>query len=352
MEDHFPKKLAYNKLSEEEKEIIDCFKGATLASLTKSAIDMSVERGGEPAEIQEDFCHFLSTDSPTHKLPALHVDTVQQWDWASHVLSFLRNRIKAQREGKKLSVDGCVFVLMLIYFHESKFPRLEVDNAPEPPWVAYWTWKKLVDQIASETTDGMSRIEGRINRRKEGGKENSFSEGGKEGKEEERKKKENCHFGFVFGRRQEEEEIEKTPPKKRQQPQRVAKKQTKIRKIIMTADYKFGQQTCVTNIDELGTVCKCTKQHQDNNFGSPLEPQQQPCEEPPARQSKQEAPLNVFFSIYYNCPPEPQDQAYKETSARQTDQEPPQCVIKTFLYRLAVLPVVGIEKMMHLPSAS
>ncbi|KAL4329181.1 uncharacterized protein DS421_13g415330 [Arachis hypogaea] len=39
----FLEKVAYSKLSEEQKEIIDSFKGATLASLTKTVIDMSVE---------------------------------------------------------------------------------------------------------------------------------------------------------------------------------------------------------------------------------------------------------------------------------------------------------------------
>ncbi|KAL4293747.1 hypothetical protein AHAS_Ahas18G0159000 [Arachis hypogaea] len=41
--DHFPEKVAYSKLNEQQKEIVGSFKGATLASLTKSVIDMSVE---------------------------------------------------------------------------------------------------------------------------------------------------------------------------------------------------------------------------------------------------------------------------------------------------------------------
>ncbi|RYR05473.1 hypothetical protein Ahy_B06g085340 [Arachis hypogaea] len=117
--DHFPKKVAYNKLNE----------------------------GGELAEIQDDFIVFvqkcflllttISIISSVHKPPALHVEIVRQWNWASHALSFLIKGIKAQRAGHKLFVDGCVFVLMLIYFHETKFPHLEADDARKPPWVAY-----------------------------------------------------------------------------------------------------------------------------------------------------------------------------------------------------------------------
>ncbi|KAL4390118.1 hypothetical protein AHAS_Ahas03G0113100 [Arachis hypogaea] len=170
-------KVEYKKLSEEQKEITDSFKCATLASLTKSVIDMSVEGEENQVKFKRTFvvfvqkCFLLPTTismvSPIHKPPALHVDTIQRWDWTSHVLSFLRKGIKAQREGKKLSVDGCIFVLMLIYLHESKFPRLEADNALKPPCVAYWTWRKLIDRIALETTNQM----GLVNRAELRGKE-------------------------------------------------------------------------------------------------------------------------------------------------------------------------------------
>ncbi|KAL4345095.1 hypothetical protein AHAS_Ahas11G0244100 [Arachis hypogaea] len=51
----FPKKVEYSKLSEKNKQIIDSFKGATLASLTKSMLDMSVEgeENGEEEAIEK-----------------------------------------------------------------------------------------------------------------------------------------------------------------------------------------------------------------------------------------------------------------------------------------------------------
>ncbi|RYQ79537.1 hypothetical protein Ahy_Scaffold5g107755 [Arachis hypogaea] len=199
----------------------------------------------------------VSTISPIHKLSALHVDTVQQWDWASHVLSFLKKVIKAQREGKKLSVDGCVFVLMLIYFHESKFPRLEADNAPGPSWVAYWTRRKLLDRIALEKTNQMGLVnraelrEEKIEEKKVE-KKTVFLKGKKKEKEKKEKKKivildlslEEDNFS-----RSEEEEIEKTLPKKRIQPLRLAKKQTKIKKIVLT-----DSESKTESEDELPTV--------------------------------------------------------------------------------------------------
>ncbi|QHN94026.1 uncharacterized protein DS421_17g597750 [Arachis hypogaea] len=238
--DHFSEKVEYNKLGEKQKEIIDNFKCATLASLTKSVIDMSIEGEENRLKFKRTFVLFVqkcfllpttvSTISPIHKPPAFHVDTVQQWDWASHMLSFLRKGIKAQREGKKLSIDGCVFVLMLIYFHESKFPRLEADNAPGPPWVAYWTRRKLLDRIDLETTNQMELVK-RAELREEEIEEKKVEKKTifLKGKKKEKEKKEKKKIVILdsedsFSESEDEEEIEKTPPKKRIQPPRVAKK--------------------------------------------------------------------------------------------------------------------------------
>ncbi|KAL4274787.1 hypothetical protein AHAS_Ahas20G0042100 [Arachis hypogaea] len=161
----FPKKVDYRKLNEEDKAIFDSLKCVTLATLTKSILNMSVE--GE--ENWQKFCRtfvvfvqkcFLlrttvSMASAIHKPPIFCVDNIRQWDWANYVLSFLRNGIKNKRKGKKQSVEGCVFVLMLIYFHETKFPRLDGLDAPLAPWVAHWTEKMMLDRISEEATDTM-----------------------------------------------------------------------------------------------------------------------------------------------------------------------------------------------------
>ncbi|KAL4390531.1 hypothetical protein AHAS_Ahas03G0154400 [Arachis hypogaea] len=133
-----------SKLSGEQKEIVDSFKGATLASLTKSVIDMSVEgeenllKFKKTSIIFVQKCFLLPTIvskvSQVHKPLALHMEMVRQWNWACHILSFLIKGIKTQRVGMKLLVDGCVFILMLIYFHETKFPQPEADDAPGPLW--------------------------------------------------------------------------------------------------------------------------------------------------------------------------------------------------------------------------
>ncbi|KAL4365865.1 hypothetical protein AHAS_Ahas07G0148800 [Arachis hypogaea] len=154
----------YKKLNEQQKKIIDSFKGATLASLTKSMMEMSVEGEENLLKFKTMFFFFIqkcfllpttiSIVSPIHKSHVLHVEIVREWNWMSHVFNFLLKGIKAQKAREKLSVDGCIFVLMIIYFHKSMFTDGAADDTPEP-WVAYWTRRRLVDRIAFEAKNEM-----------------------------------------------------------------------------------------------------------------------------------------------------------------------------------------------------
>ncbi|RYR19785.1 hypothetical protein Ahy_B03g064676 [Arachis hypogaea] len=108
--DLFPENVNYGRLNEADKQIIDGFKCVTLASLTKSVLDMSVEGEKNRQKFQRTFvifvqkCFLLPTTvsmaSPIHKPSALRVANIRQWDWANHVLSFLRKGIENRRKGK------------------------------------------------------------------------------------------------------------------------------------------------------------------------------------------------------------------------------------------------------------
>ncbi|RYR35631.1 hypothetical protein Ahy_A10g050767 [Arachis hypogaea] len=152
----FPKKVDYRKLNDKDKAIFDSLKCVMLVTLTKSVLNMSVEGEENQQKFHKTFVVFVqkyfllrttvSMASAVHKPPIFCVDNIQH---------FLRNGIENKRKGKTQSVEGCVFVLMLIYFHETKFPRLDGLDVPPAPWVAYWTKKMMLDQISEEATDTM-----------------------------------------------------------------------------------------------------------------------------------------------------------------------------------------------------
>ncbi|RYR49050.1 hypothetical protein Ahy_A07g035335 [Arachis hypogaea] len=157
----FPKKVDYNKLNPPDKEIFDSVKNISLATLTRNVLDMNVEGEENRKKFKRTFVVFIqkcfllpttvSVASPIHKPPIFH-------DWAKHVLNFLMKGVENKRNGKKQSVDGCVFVLMLIYFHETKFSRPFELDAPAVPRVAHWTREMIIDRISSEATQPLEEL--------------------------------------------------------------------------------------------------------------------------------------------------------------------------------------------------
>ncbi|RYQ96408.1 hypothetical protein Ahy_B08g092154 [Arachis hypogaea] len=134
-----------------------------LTQKTRNVLDMSVEGKENRKKFKRTFVVFIqkcfllpttvSVASPIHKPPIFHVDNIREWDWAKYVLNFLMKGVENKRKGRKQSVDGCVFVLMFIYFHEIKFPRPFGPDAPPTPWVAHWTKQMMLERISSEATE-------------------------------------------------------------------------------------------------------------------------------------------------------------------------------------------------------
>ncbi|RYR29778.1 hypothetical protein Ahy_B01g054289 [Arachis hypogaea] len=116
---HFFDKVDYNNLNPVDKE----------------CAGYECRRGGEPEKNQEDFCCLY-----TKVLLAPH------------------NRVENKRKRKKQSVDGCVFVLMLIYFYETKFPLPFAPDAPPALWVAHSTRQMILEQISREATEPLGLL--------------------------------------------------------------------------------------------------------------------------------------------------------------------------------------------------
>ncbi|RYR21171.1 hypothetical protein Ahy_B03g066438 [Arachis hypogaea] len=225
----------------------------------RNVLDMSVEGEENQKKFKKTFVVFIqkcfllpttvSVASPIHKPPIFHVNNIRECDWTKHVLNFLMKGVENKREGKKQSVDGCVFVLILIYFHETKFSRPFAPDAPPAPWVAYWTRKMIIERISSETTQPL----------------------------------------VTRATPKSEVQIVEFQQQTRSKPLEVCPQEAE----------KQGFTVSLTS-SVIEDLFKDDYVYEVSNE-EPLEQQQQPCEEPTEQQSKQETPIDV-------CPPEPKKQ--------------------------------------------
>ena len=54
------------------------------------------------------------------------------------------------QEKKKKAINGCLFALMIIYFHLSKNKGKNRVERPPKPWIANWTKEQLVERMTAE----------------------------------------------------------------------------------------------------------------------------------------------------------------------------------------------------------
>ncbi|RYR76878.1 hypothetical protein Ahy_A01g001395 [Arachis hypogaea] len=59
---------------------------------------------------------------------------------------------------KKKAIDGCLFALMIIYFHLSKNKDKKRAERPPKPWIANWTKEQLVERMRVEMEEHMGIV--------------------------------------------------------------------------------------------------------------------------------------------------------------------------------------------------
>ncbi|RYR63118.1 hypothetical protein Ahy_A04g020910 [Arachis hypogaea] len=67
-----------------------------------------------------------------------------------HVLTFMAKGIEDYKKKKKKAINGCLFALMIIYFHLSKNKGKNRAERPPKPWIANWTKEQLVQRMTEE----------------------------------------------------------------------------------------------------------------------------------------------------------------------------------------------------------
>ncbi|QHO11817.1 uncharacterized protein DS421_15g501510 [Arachis hypogaea] len=149
--DIFPQKVNYKKLSEDDKEIFRRFQGKTLKSLTDEMMDISVGNEQDRLIFKMIFILYIQM---AFLLPTT-INKISPRNWGVHVLSFIIKGITDYKKEKKKAIDGCLFALMIIYFHLSKNKDKKRAERPQKPWIANWSKEQLVERMRAEIEKNM-----------------------------------------------------------------------------------------------------------------------------------------------------------------------------------------------------
>ncbi|QHO17051.1 uncharacterized protein DS421_10g308920 [Arachis hypogaea] len=164
--DLFPTKFNYKKLSEDNKEIFRRFQGKTLKSLTDEMMDIGVGNEQDHLMFKRIFILYIQMAfllpttinkiSPVHLTPIFEMDTITERNWGGHVLNFIIKGVTDYKEKKKKVIDGCLFALMIIYFHLSTNKDKKRAERPPKPWIVNWSKEQLVERMKSEIEENMA----------------------------------------------------------------------------------------------------------------------------------------------------------------------------------------------------
>ncbi|MED6148462.1 hypothetical protein PIB30_053392 [Stylosanthes scabra] len=142
-------RVVRKKLSQADKDTRKFFQG-------KSAVDTDDNR---KLFMRAFICFiqkvFLLPNSTTNLVPAdlttiFDLETTRDRNWALHVHNFLLQDLKKAKQNNYVAIHGCVYVLMIIYFHETHFGKDSKEDEARPPWLGYWTGETLKNRLKQE----------------------------------------------------------------------------------------------------------------------------------------------------------------------------------------------------------
>ncbi|QHN93180.1 uncharacterized protein DS421_17g590490 [Arachis hypogaea] len=129
----FPEKVEYKQLSDDDKIIYRRFQGKTLKSLTDEMMEIGVGNEEERLMFKRIFILYI-------QMAFLLPTTINK----------ISPGITDYQEKKKKAIDGCLFALMIIYFHLSENKGKKRAERPPKPWIANWTKEQLVERMTAE----------------------------------------------------------------------------------------------------------------------------------------------------------------------------------------------------------
>ncbi|QHN86915.1 uncharacterized protein DS421_16g550410 [Arachis hypogaea] len=133
----FPEKVEYKQLykqlSDDDKIIYRRFQGKTLKSLTDEMMEIGVGSEEERLMFKRIFILYIQM---------------------AFLLPKTINKISPEK--KKKAIDGCLFALMIIYFHLFENKGKKRAERPPKPWIANWTKEQLVERMTAEREETLA----------------------------------------------------------------------------------------------------------------------------------------------------------------------------------------------------
>ncbi|RYR45000.1 hypothetical protein Ahy_A08g041255 [Arachis hypogaea] len=155
----------YKEISKENKQIFRRFQGKTLKSLTDEMMSIGVGNEQDHLMFGRIFILYIQMAfllpttinkiSPVHLAPIFKMDKIKEANWGAHVLNFIIKGITNYNLKKKKSIDGCLFALMIVYFHLSTKKEKKGEERAAQPWIANWNREQLVERMRAEIDEHM-----------------------------------------------------------------------------------------------------------------------------------------------------------------------------------------------------
>ncbi|MED6220361.1 hypothetical protein PIB30_044106, partial [Stylosanthes scabra] len=155
-------KIVRKNLSQEDKDMHKFFQGKTAVELTELVQTTPLDTEENRKLFMRAFILFIqkafllpnSTARivPTALTTIFDLENVRRRNWALHVHDFLILELKKAKQNNAAAVHGCVYILMIIYFHETQFGENSKEVEARAPWIAYWKGDTLKKRLKQERT--------------------------------------------------------------------------------------------------------------------------------------------------------------------------------------------------------
>ncbi|RYR02519.1 hypothetical protein Ahy_B06g081315 [Arachis hypogaea] len=153
--DLLPHKVNYKDLSEDNKQIFRRFQVKTLKNLTDEMMAIGVDNEQDRLMFKRIFILYI-------QMAFLLPTTIKKISPCAPGTNFQDGHNNRGELGstyynlkKKKAIDGCLFALMIVYFHLSKNKDKKGGERPPEPWIANWTREQFVERMRAEMEEHM-----------------------------------------------------------------------------------------------------------------------------------------------------------------------------------------------------